>query len=130
MIYYEKHSTTEIHMAKHIETGREAENRARKYLVKEGYEILHVNYRYKRNEIDIIAREQGTLVFVEVKARADASFGFPEESVDEKKAERIRMAAEQFILDEKWEGPIRFDIISVITENGMQDSLCHFVDAF
>ena len=130
MIYYEKHSTLEIHMAKHLETGREAENSARDYLVKKGYDILAVNYRYKRNEIDIIASEHGTLVFVEVKARADASFGFPEESVDEKKAERIRMAAEQYIHDEKWEGPIRFDIISVITEGGTRHSLCHFVDAF
>ncbi|HEY3385852.1 MAG TPA: YraN family protein, partial [Saprospiraceae bacterium] len=65
--------------------GQWGEDKALALLIREGYEIVARNWRYKRAEIDIIARENGVLVFVEVKTRAVTFFGRPEEMVDNRK---------------------------------------------
>lgn len=93
--------------------GKEAEASAAKYLVSQGCTILSTNYRYGRDEIDIVALDGEFLVFVEVKSRSSAKFGYPEEAVSSAKARRIVHAAEQYILDMDWQGDIRFDIVSV-----------------
>jgi putative endonuclease len=113
-------------MAEHNVSGQKAEEKAALFLQKKGYEILERNYRYKRSEIDIIARKENTLVFVEVKYRSKNSYGNPEASVDEKKETQVLSGAENYILDKDWNGEIRFDIISILSDRSIE----HFEDAF
>jgi putative endonuclease len=85
------------------------------YLKKEGYLLLHQNYRNKCGEIDIIARKDGYLVFIEVKTRTDLTYGSPLESIDSTKIKRIRRAADIYIASNKTTGlDIRFDVITII----------------
>ena len=87
-----------------------------------------MNYRYSRSEIDMIASKDDLLIFVEVKARSNVSFGLPEQFVDEKKAKNIMKAAEQYIFEIDWNGNVRFDIISVIIKKSIE--IEHIEDAF
>lgn len=116
-------------MGNNKELGDKGEAIAANYLQKEGYRIEARNYRYSRNEIDIIARNENLLVFVEVKTRTSTYFGYPEESVTARKAALIMEAAENYIFENNWQGNIRFDIIA-IEFNASQHQVHHFPDAF
>ncbi|WP_039053271.1 YraN family protein [Sphingobacterium sp. T2] len=105
-------------MAKHLESGKYGEQLATRYLEGQGYSILFVNWRYKRWEIDIVAKERDVLVFVEVKSRSMTSFGEPVDFVDQKKRQHLQEAAENFIEQQGYEGDIRFDIVSVYLADG------------
>lgn len=109
--------------------GKHGEKLAANYLKNHGYEILEENYRHKRGEIDIIAKKKGLLVFVEVKSKTIDKYGFPEEAVDSKKEEMIITTADQYLFDKNWQGPIRFDIISILGQ-GDNTEISHFKDAF
>lgn len=112
----------------HQSTGQKGEDLATQFLEKEGYQIVERNFRYKRAEIDIIAKKDGLMVFVEVKARSSSAFGYPEDFVDEKKSALIMAAADHYIDQMNWEGLIRFDIISIMLKP--QVNVRHFEDAF
>lgn len=113
------------------EIGDRSEAHAADYLKKKGYHLLEKNYRYKHCEIDLIMQYQKTIIFVEVKSRKNAKFGYPEEFVDNKKAEHIRTAAEGYTFEEEWNGMIRFDIVSIIhSTDGEVKEIEHFEDAF
>src|SRR3990167_2286028 len=73
----------------HLETGRIGEAFAAQYLGDEGYGIIEQNYRTRFGEIDIVAREGGELVFIEVKTRTGEQFGLPEEAVDQRKQRKL-----------------------------------------
>ena len=109
-------------------TGREGEDLATQFLQEKGYVIKERNYRHKRCEIDIIAMKDQKLVFVEVKSRGSNTFGYPESFVDEKQAERIMEAADEYIYQCGWQKGVRFDIISI--ETGKEPEITHFKDAF
>ena len=113
---------------KNIEIGKKGEDMAVQYLHEQQYEILERNYRFGRVEIDIIARHENKLIFIEVKTRSGYAYGFPEEAVDEAKQESIEACAESYILDNQWEGSIRFDIIAV--NLGESSPILHIRDAF
>jgi putative endonuclease len=113
---------------KNIEIGKKGEDIAVDYLKGLNYEIVSRNFRYGRIEIDIIAKHQDILVFVEVKTRSAVTYGFPEESVDETKQEAIQDCAEEFISRENWEGDIRFDIIAINLSE--PSGINHIRDAF
>jgi len=116
-------------MAEHLDTGKLGEDKAAAFLQDKGYEILVLNYRFRHSEIDIIAKKNKILIFVEVKTRTNVSFGMPEEFVDATKRRLIMKAAEQYIFDTDWHGDIRFDVISVIiTQHTTQ--IEHIEDAF
>lgn len=117
-------------MRNNTQLGQEGERIAMDYLIRNGYEILHQNYRNKRSEIDLIAKKNGIVVFVEVKMRSSVSFGPPEDAVDQKKEEQIMMGAEAFMEEEEWSGPIRFDILSIVKKKCRIDEIRHFIDAF
>jgi putative endonuclease len=108
--------------------GKKGEIIAAAHLQKGGYEILATNYRAGRGEIDIIAKIDTTLVFLEVKTRSNSKFGFPEEAVTQKKADKLIETAEVYLDEISWEGPIRFDIISVNLQGSLE--VMHFEDAF
>ena len=89
-------------------------------------EIIEQNYRYKRAEIDIIALKDDWLVFIEVKFRKGNSFGHPEEFVSENQQQLIVQAADDYIAQINWKKNIRFDIITINPQLGIE----HFEDAF
>jgi putative endonuclease len=109
--------------------GLEGEEAASTFLLNQGYEIVEKNYRYRHSEIDIIAKKDGLLIFVEVKTKSYDAFGNPELSVDEKKVLKVQQGAEHYILDKDWRGDIRFDVIAIIKLKDAFD-IKHFEDAF
>ena len=98
--------------------GSESERTVGAYLKEQGYEILEYNFRCRQAEIDIVAREDRFLVFVEVKSRSSKRNGAPEEAVGFHKQNQIRRAAlyymARFRVPENT--PIRFDVAAV--QNG------------
>jgi len=81
------------------ETGIMGEKIACGFLENNGYKIIETNYRCRNGEMDIVARQRDTLVFIEVRTKKSYNFGTPEESITEKKKERLRIVAEQYQLD-------------------------------
>ncbi|QHT69010.1 YraN family protein [Rhodocytophaga rosea] len=115
-------------MAKHIITGNTGEKMASKFLEEKGYEVLERNYRYKKAEIDIIAKKENVLVFVEVKTRKSKLYGEPEEAVNQSKINLILLAAENFIESYNWLFDIRFDVIAIHYTHPAE--IVHIQDAF
>jgi len=94
--------------------GKDSESLAARHLQKNGYKILEQNYRNKLGEIDIIAKEKGTLVFVEVKARKTHVFGNPKWAVTPKKQRKISMVALYYLKATKQTHvKARFDVVSL-----------------
>lgn len=117
-------------MAKHLETGATGENLARALLEHKGYAILESNWRYKRAEVDIIAKDGETLVFIEVKTRSTDAFGKPEEFITPQKESLLVAAASAYMEQTGHDWAIRFDIISVIYRSERDYRIEHFEDAF
>ncbi|MEN0016095.1 MAG: YraN family protein [Bacteroidota bacterium] len=109
--------------------GQEAEALAADYLYEKGFRIIARNYRYRKAEIDIIACKENCLFFVEVKARSNLHYGYPESFVNGAKQVLIRAAAEHYIMRYNWQQAVRFDIISVRRAQGKLH-IEHFEDAF
>jgi len=106
--------------------GRAGESAAEEYLAVRGYYILEKNFRNRFGEIDIIARDGKTLVFIEVKTRKTASHGLPADAVNAKKQGRIGRVALSYISDKKFVNqPCRFDVLSIF-----DDRIELFTDAF
>ncbi|MFC1501059.1 YraN family protein [Elusimicrobiota bacterium] len=94
--------------------GNEAERIGSEFLKKKGYKILNMNFRTSYGEIDIIAKNESDLVFVEVKFRKSSEFGHPKEAVGKHKQKRIVKAAIQYLKEEKLtKNNIRFDVLSI-----------------
>ena len=117
-------------MAKHIETGRHGEELAVAFLEKAGFQILETNWRYRRSEVDIIAKDGEVLVFVEVKTRSYDYFGRPEEFVDKKKEGHLARAAAGYMQQTGHEWAIRFDVVAVLKKNENEWQVEHLPDAF
>jgi putative endonuclease len=102
--------------AAHLATGRRGEKQAGRFLKKAGYKILGRRVRCgKHDEIDLIARQGDTLVFVEVKTRRNEDRGRPAAAVGRDKRRRLSRAAVTFLQRRRLRPPyIRFDIIEVI----------------
>jgi putative endonuclease len=111
--------------------GRAGEEIACAYLRRKKYAIVARSFRLFRGEIDIIAKDGETLVFVEVKARADESHGRPEESVTPGKQRQIRKIALGYVaVNPPGDVDCRFDVISILFREGNDYRLEHFKDAF
>ena len=94
--------------------GKESESIAVRYLKKKGYKVLEQNYRNKIGEIDIIAKDKKTLVFVEVKATRTDSFGNPKWAVTPKKQRKISMVALYYLKATKQNKvKARFDVVAI-----------------
>ena len=117
-------------MAKHNETGIKGEEIAENFLKTKGYSILYRNWRHGKKEVDIIAELNNLLIFIEVKARSDNFFGYPEEAVDYKKVDYLKVAAEEFLYRHPQYTNIRFDIISILYNRERVEEITHFEDAF
>lgn len=79
------------------DTGERGEKLARDFLKKQGYKIVENNYRCRRGEVDIIAWDGDTLVFVEVRSKRNLACGSPEESITRTKQERLRLTAYHYL---------------------------------
>jgi putative endonuclease len=109
--------------------GSKGEDIAVSYLKKKGYKILHRNYKTPIGEADIIVRDKGRIIFVEVKARSSDAFGQPFEAVNYRKQEKLRKIAIYYLKHNKIELPVRFDVVSIISRNGNAE-VNHMVEAF
>jgi putative endonuclease len=104
-------------IAPHLIRGRKGERIACRFLLKQGFDILARRHRNRSGELDIVALERDTLVFVEIKTRSSGEFGEPWEFVDWRKQQILRRTAEQFIADyDLGQYAYRFDIVSVLGE--------------
>ena len=117
-------------MSKQNLIGKKGEDLAKDFLRALGYQILETNWRFGRAEIDIIARIDGILVFVEVKTRSYEYFGAPETSITPRKELLISEAAAAYMreIEHQWE--FRFDVVSVVLHKGETPALTHYEDAF
>jgi len=115
--------------------GQHGEDRAAAYLVGQGYEIIARNWRTRAGELDLVARDGGWLVFVEVRARRAGgtglpSLGSPEESVTPRKQARLAAMAEAYLFENPWDGPWRIDVVALeIRPDGSVARLNHLRDA-
>jgi putative endonuclease len=100
-------------MTKHNHTGQSGEILAMEYFIKNGYEILHRNWRHKHWEVDLIASLNGILHFIEVKTRTSLKYGYPEENVDSKKIRFLINAAEEYLYQNPQWQRIQFDVLSI-----------------
>ena len=116
-------------MAEHNELGKIGEEMAAKYLANAGYQVLERNYRFKRDEIDIIATKKGIIVFVEVKTRTSSFLGVPEEAVSMAKQKRIIKVANHYLIDNDLDNEGRFDIFGIII-NRNEEIISHVKEAF
>lgn len=117
-------------MAAHNELGQQGEKAALHYLIADGYEILETNFRLGKSEIDIIARQNEMLIFVEVKTRRSKVWGNPEDTISVKKMQLLMKAAYYYMEIIKHEWEIRFDVIGIVLPKNGHIVLTHFKDAF
>lgn len=108
--------------------GAKIETYAARKLSSLGYEIVDRNFYCRHGEIDLIAKKDGYLVFIEVKYRGSTEFGLPEEAVNFRKQRKILAAARYYLFKNKipFDTPCRFDVVGVIrnqitvTENAFE----------
>lgn len=101
------------------------------YLERKGMEIIERNWKCQAGEADIIVRDEGDLVFVEVKARSSEVKGLPEEAITLKKRRRYeRIALEYLFSHDLPSARIRFDVIALVLNDEGKAFLRHHRDAF
>lgn len=117
-------------MTDHNELGKQAEDLAADYLIKNGYRILVRNFRYQKAEIDIISEKDNVIIVTEVKARSTDFFILPQEAVTKGKIKLIVTAANHFMEKFNRDQEVRFDIISVLPDQKGNLEIEHIPDAF
>jgi putative endonuclease len=111
--------------------GRSGEAAASCYLERKKFRIVAKGFRLYRGEIDIIAYDRETLVFVEVKTRRSREYYLPEESVTPSKQRQIRKIAQGYLaLHGSKEKECRFDVLSLIRKGKDEYAIRHFKNAF
>ena len=111
--------------------GKRGEQLAERFLRRKGYRILARNYRCPCGEIDLVARDGDTLVFVEIKGRSGGRFGSPLEAVTVRKQERMAVVARHFLSSCRiYQSPARFDVIGIRWRGGAGAECVLVRDAF
>ncbi len=99
--------------------GKRGEDLACEALCRRGYAVVERRFRTRMGELDIIARDGDTIVFVEVKTRSSGSFGTPFESVTWRKRHRLCSMAAEYLLVHRLAGaPCRFDVVAIVESGG------------
>ena len=117
-------------MAAHNELGAWGEQCAEDFLKRKGYIILERDWKSGHRDLDIIAFDGPTMVFVEVKTRRNRLFVDPETAVDYRKIRNLRFAANHYVKYRHFDGDLRFDIITVIGQIGRFEEIDHIEGAF
>lgn len=111
--------------------GREGERLAEAYLRRLGLIVFARRYATPMGEIDLIARDKDTIVFVEVKCRADDKWTEPQHAVNAAKQRKMAKAARFFLNDRRlFDKPCRFDVIAIVAPPAGEPQINHFADAF
>ena len=112
--------------------GAKGEKLAIRFLKRKGYRIIQRNYKCKLGEIDIVARQDGTIIFVEVKTRQTEEFGAPQYAVNASKRKQISKVALSYIRNNKLaEQSCRFDVIAItLTSESRKPVIEHIENAF
>jgi len=112
-------------------TGRQGEDLAVQWLRQHGYEIVARNYRRRFGEVDVIARHQGFLVFIEVKTRRSTRFGLPADALTVKKQRQLTRIAEDYLVHHDGaDMPCRFDVLSILLRQNQKPEISVLVNAF
>lgn len=115
---------------KRVKLGRSGEDIAAAYLERQGWIIVERNYQHRSGEIDIIARDGETLVFVEVRTRQDEDYGHPLESVVVAKQHQVSVGALHYLSrNNLLERDIRFDVVGILAGSG-DPEISHVTGAF
>ncbi len=111
--------------------GRRGEEAAAEFLIANGFRVLERRYRSRAGEIDLIAQEGDTVVFVEVKTRTSLACGLPAEAVDRRKRARLARAASIYLMRSGTsDRPCRFDVVEVLRVPGRTLRIRLIRDAF
>lgn len=116
-------------LVNHLATGKLGERLALEYLLARDYSIIATNFSTKRGEIDIIAKHNSEIAFVEVKTRRDAFFQLPWQAVNCNKQKKIINCANDFLEYKDIELEARFDVISILITNS-GTNIQHIKNAF
>ena len=104
--------------------GADGEDLVATYLKKSGATIVARNWRIKEGEIDLVARKNGILIFVEVKSRTSERYGHPLESISGEKAHRLqRLALAWISMNDQWGADYRIDCAAVNFREGLNPSI-------
>lgn len=115
----------------HIELGKKGEDAAVEFLKKSGYRIIERNYKNKLGEIDIVAKDSGSVCFIEVKTRTSLAFGLPEEAITKAKQRKLNNVALSYLKQYNLGAqPARFDIVSVMMHTQKNPEVTVIKDAF
>jgi len=118
-------------MASHNELGKAGEELAAGWLQKNGFELVHRNWRYSHYEIDIVATRGKFLHFVEVKIRKASPFGSnPEDSVTKKKFKHLQKAADQYLFLNPGHQWIQYDILAITMQGNGEAEYFLIEDVF
>jgi len=111
--------------------GQSGEDIAVEFLGKNGYRVLTRNYRCRLGEIDIIAKEGDTLVFIEVKTRKGEAYGSPAAAVTSKKQRQISRTAQYYLAEHNlFDAAARFDVVSLVISPDQRTHIEIIADAF
>lgn len=110
-------------VARHINTGRYAEQWACHYLRQQGLTLVTRNFRCRTGEIDLVMRDTNQLVFVEVRYRKNKTHGSAAESIDRRKQARVVRCAEYFLqrMAPLADLPARFDVVTLTESKSRND---------
>lgn len=111
--------------------GSKGEYCAARYLESKDYLIVDKNWKCKMGEIDIVAMDNGTIVFVEVKTRANLEKGLPEDAVGPKKRKKYESLAAIYLQDHDYvDMAVRFDVIGILVMSKNRAFIRHHYNAF
>ncbi|MDQ0494254.1 MULTISPECIES: YraN family protein [Paenibacillus] len=111
--------------------GTMGEQAAALFLEDLGYHIIARNWRCRSGELDLIAKQEDTFVFIEVRSRSSSKYGTPAESVTARKITQVRQTAAVYLyMNGIGDAPIRFDMLAVRLTEEAAVVTDHFIDAF
>ena len=117
--------------SRNLSIGQRGERAAARFLERRGYDIVDRNWACPAGEIDLVARDGDTIVFVEVKTRTSLDAGLPEEAVDEQKRHRYEILAAHYLkAHDVEEAPVRFDVVALLVVASDRALVRHHFNAF
>jgi putative endonuclease len=112
-------------------SGDDGEDLACEFITKLGYEIIERNFFFGHGEIDIIAKDNNILVFIEVKLRKNLEFGMPEYAITKNKQRQIKKIAEAYLYQKEIKDQVcRIDVIAILHLKGSAPQINHIINAF
>ena len=115
-------------MAAHNDLGKWGEEVATAYLRDKGYIIVERDWHSQHRDLDIIALDDGVMVFIEVKTRQSDAFAYPDQTITRKKLQNLQLAINHYVKSNKVTRRFRIDIITVIGDGDKKPEIRHLTD--